>query len=489
MAKPNPTLPVLPMLPAFRQSAPRPAEITALSRPFGVLLSGLLAVIWSTATGSNVVAQQMEQSHVGGAAAEVLPSPLTLDEAVAFGLRNNPEIIAQRQQRGIAAAGVIIANTYPFNPIYEGIYRGATGPPSAGITNSFTHEHRVLLEVEIRGQRGYRQEGAAAALTRTEWEIAFLETALAVRIVRAYETVLYRQEKLRLIRTNAQLNQRSADHVRELLDAGRLRGADLILARSEVYDSLALEAPGKAALASATQDLLRALGILTEGIEIEGKLQTAFPRISASQFLELARERRADLFARQTALREAEAHVRLAVADRFGNPSIGPTYERNEANASFIGAQVNFPIPVLNTHRGDIIRLESERTRAALDIAQTEAAIHRDVQAALVRLEQARANVEFYQQRLIPNLENNLKQMEKLFEQADPGVDVLKMIDIRRKLIKARDGYADAIWELSQARADLAAAVGDPALAMHPEQEIAPPEPGTNFLHNLPHSR
>ena len=36
----------------------------------------------------------------------------------------------------------------------------------------------------------------------------------------------------------------------------------------------------------------------------------------------------------------------------------------------------------------------------------------------------------------------------------------------RRKLLKMRDGYLDAQWEASQAQADLAAAVGDPALAV-----------------------
>src|SRR5947209_2245290 len=60
------------------------------------------------------------------APAMVLPAPapvrvptLTLDEAVRYALENNPELAAARQQRGIAAAGVVIARTYPFNPVWE----------------------------------------------------------------------------------------------------------------------------------------------------------------------------------------------------------------------------------------------------------------------------------------------------------------------------------------------------------------------------------
>ena len=33
---------------------------------------------------------------------------------------------------------------------------------------------------------------------------------------------------------------------------------------------------------------------------------------------------------------------------------------------------------------------------------------------------------------------------------------------------RARDGYLDALFEVNQAQADLAAAVGDPALALNP---------------------
>ena len=56
--------------------------------------------------------------------------------------------------------------------------------------------------------------------------------------------------------------------------------------------------------------------------------------------------------------------------------------------------------------------------------------------------------------------------MRKLFEGAK--VDVMRVSTVRRSLIRARDGYLDALFEVTQAQADLAAAVGDPALAVSP---------------------
>jgi outer membrane protein TolC len=54
-------------------------------------------------------------------------------------------------------------------------------------------------------------------------------------------------------------------------------------------------------------------------------------------------------------------------------------------------------------------------------------------------------------------------------------VDVLRVLDVRRKLLKAREGYLDALYELRQSQDDLSAAVGDIALAIEPEQEKSSP--------------
>jgi outer membrane protein TolC len=53
--------------------------------------------------------------------------------------------------------------------------------------------------------------------------------------------------------------------------------------------------------------------------------------------------------------------------------------------------------------------------------------------------------------------------------------DFLKVMDVRRKLLQARGGYLDALYELRQARNDLAAAVGDPALPLDLESNASAP--------------
>ena len=73
-------------------------------------------------------------------------------------------------------------------------------------------------------------------------------------------------------------------------------------------------------------------------------------------------------------------------------------------------------------------------------------------------------------------------ETRRLFAAGEPSVDVLRLIDARKRLLRARDGYLDALWELSQARADLAAAVGDIELALPPREVVASVVPVSNIV-------
>src|SRR5437868_4775931 len=96
------------------------------------------------------------------------PAALTLHGALQYALANNPSLAAQRSQLGVAAARVVIAETYPFNPVFENRVQYASGPPAAGVLNVVPVEHLLLWEVEVRHQGRYRRQAAAAGLTRTE---------------------------------------------------------------------------------------------------------------------------------------------------------------------------------------------------------------------------------------------------------------------------------------------------------------------------------
>jgi len=282
-----------------------------------------------------------------------------------------------------------------------------------------------------------------------------------VRVMRAFDAVIYQQNKLSLVAETLRLNEQAAKDVSLLAEQGKLRAMDLILARTEVNDTRALLGPARVAYEKAWHELRRALGVVEGNFTVQGTLDVPPAQDDAEALLAAAIEQRPDLHARQAAVAEADARVRLALADRYGNPNVGPAYEYDPTRINLIGVQFAVPLPVLNTRRGEICQRVAERSRAALELRQTEVTIHQDLAAALARLNAARRWAETYRNELLPDLEKSLDAAQKLFAAGDPSVDILRILDVRRKLLKARDAYLDAVYELRQARDDLSAAVAD----------------------------
>jgi cobalt-zinc-cadmium efflux system outer membrane protein len=401
---------------------------------------------------------------------------LTLEQAVRLALQQNPQLAAVRQQHGIAAAGVVIAQTYPFNPSYFALVCADGGPASAGITNRVFNEHYVRLDLEVRGQGKHRRAAALSALSRADWDIATQEVTVAIATVRAFQTVVYRDLKLKVLEETVRLNERTVEQTRRLAEAGKSRASDVILARAEVDAARASLGQGRTALATAVSALQRSLGAVGSPAAAHGDLTLPTTSVNSDALTAAAVEQRPDVQSRRAAVEEAEAHLRLEIANRFGNPSIGPAAEYNETSVTFIGIVVAAPLPVLNTRKGEIQLRKAERERAVMDLSQAEIQARQDVEAALARLAQARAWAKDYQQDVLPSLERTRKELERLFAQGEPGVDALKVIEVQRRYIKAYDSALDALYEVCQATADLAAAVGDPCLAAGPGLLLSNPD-------------
>jgi outer membrane protein TolC len=220
-----------------------------------------------------------------------------------------------------------------------------------------------------------------------------------------------------------------------------------------------------------------------ESFEIKGTLETPAPAEDVTAYTAAALEQRPDLQARKAAITEAQARLRLQVADRYGNPSIGPAFEYNETRVTFAGMWLVTPIPVLNTRKGEILLAQANLARAQADVHQVEVQTGQDVSAAVARVAEARKWANSYTAEVIPHLHQAVKDMDKLFDQNEAGVDLLKVIGVQRTYLRAFDTYLDALFELSQARGDLAAAVADPALAVgtpppSPAPKATAPRPG-----------
>jgi outer membrane protein TolC len=412
-----------------------------------------------------------------GTGADAPPPALGMADAIRWAIEHNPNLATIRKQHGIAAAGLVIAATYPFNPIVQDFVWGDNGPASAGITSHVFNEHTARLDLELRGQGKIRRSLAHATLTRTDWEIAAQEVLVGVQAIRAFDTALYRREKLRVLEETVRLQEGVAGLVGRLVEQNQMPRTELILARADVVDAKAALGPARSLTVAAHNDLLRLLGAVTGDFAPQGNLdQPAWSGLDEAALVEAAQGRRPDLHALEVAVQEAESRFRLEVANRWGNPSLGPAYEHNETSVNFVGMWLIWQIPILNNRKGDILQRQAERARAVQAVHSLEVTVRQDVRAALNRLAAADEMVAAFRNDTLPALRQAREGLEKLFAAGEPGVTLARIIAIRLRLLTAYSNYLDALFERAQARADLAAAVGDPSLVL---VGTSPPAPAT----------
>ncbi len=393
---------------------------------------------------------------------------LTLRAAVQWALERNPALATFRRNRGIAEAAVQIARQYPFNPIIQDFVWYAQGPlikRGPSVTNPIFNEHTSRLDLELRHQGRYRRAMAQAALTRTEWEIAAQELLVSIQATRAFNTLLYRQGKYRVLEEGLQLSEQVADFTKKLVEQGTLRSADLLSAYADVADGRTALGPARSVVVVAENDLRRALGMIGESFQVEGTLEKGYIPPPLNVLVQVGLERRPDLHALQFAVHEAEQRLKLEVANRYGNPSLGPAMEESESSVTFVGIWMIWQLPVLNIRRGEIRQRQGELARATEALRQGEIQMQQDAATALARLSRVEEVVRRFSTETLPSLRQTREEIDKLYSAGQPGVDLARVIDIRRRLLRTQDAYLDALFELSQAQTDLAAAVADLSFA------------------------
>src|SRR5207237_5937857 len=102
-----------------------------------------------------------------------------------------------------------------------------------------------------------------------------------------------------------------------------LKAADLMLATSDLVEARAARGPGQAQLVAAWNDLRRVMGVDTDVAAYQGRLDPVAVPDDVAGLTQHALQTRPELQALSLALIEAEQRIRLEVANRFGNPSIG----------------------------------------------------------------------------------------------------------------------------------------------------------------------
>ncbi len=402
--------------------------------------------------------------------------PITIDEAVAIALSQHPDLAVARQDVAIADAQRVIANTYPFNPTFEAQVQAAD---NFGLAQHIRQSYSLLQEFERGGKGNYRRGEAGAAFARSDFERRAKELALAADVYRRFEAVLVARQKLDLARETSRLNDQLAEDAGTLLQAAKATGADVLVARQEALDSHQLESVAEADLQLARLELRAALGIAEDvQLETQGELRLVerLERESPNTLVQTALANQPELAAKVAALQQADAAVCLAIANQKANVTFGPAMEVDENKTFFIGGTLQMPLQLYNKKEGEVLQAEAERGKAAAELEQTRLKVKMAVLSASQQLNDARRQAAMLSETVLPAGERHLQDAAKLLSAGQ--MDLLKLVELRRRQLVARQQLVEARNQIVQRQIDLEALTGRllfPAPSLHENPRPLPP--------------
>lgn len=382
----------------------------------------------------------------GGAAA------LTLEQAVATALENDPELKALGEERKAAgqardAAGSLLAE----NPTLS-----LEGGPMYGEGERVPF-YVIALEqpLELGGQGSKRRAAADAALERSALQLEIRRRALVAEVREGFARALAADERERISRTSADLAAQAA----AVAEGRHAEGKISRLARNaaHVEQARAVSDAARAAVeaAQARAEMRKLVGLAPDApFDAEGSLASLAARGTPADATPAPR---LELAEAQLARDEARALRELADADAIPDLTVAASFER-ELGADRIGAALAFPLPLFETNGAARADARRELARSEAALAQTERTVGAEIAQARARLDAARAAADAFADEAVQALDENVALATEAFRDGD--IAASEYVLLRREALEGQIAWIAALEELALAQVAFDRAMG-----------------------------
>lgn len=382
------------------------------------------------------------------------PPPLTVDEAVALAVRQNPRLTAASRDIGAAQSGVRTARSLA-NP-------SLTYAPSIGSTGGSDTELLVQQPLEINGTRLARtgvanaQRHAAEAVAVVELRNVVFQTKSAYyELVRAREQTAVTHDLLQSAQEFDRITRRQAEiGTRPGIDQTQT-GIEVVRAQQQV--TLAGGQVAAAQIALNTQmgrppdmpiPALSPLTIAPQSLRTDSPLNQALASRAEIQVEEANRE----VFRQQA--RQARA---------AGLPDLVPQYRASSlsnrgSSTSGFGLAISLPLLDFGGRRAQIRQSEQSARAQDARIMAMQNQVRQEVTQAQVRLAAADAVVQGYQQGVLDQARTLLDASLRGFQEGKTSV--VALLESQRTYRSVQTEYINAQVDAAVARAELERATG-----------------------------
>ncbi len=389
--------------------------------------------------------------------AQAADREVTVEEAVAIALENNPDYAAAARELIVARSELERANYISqFNPELN-----SSGDYKSRADRSNTQDWRVGIsqQLEIFGQPALRRQSARYGLERTAADIRNQARLLAAAVkMTFYESIRSRSET-DLLAELADLDRKLNEAGQARLNAGEISQIDANLARVRYGESERALIESRERYRLERSSLGRLLGEAA-GPEPEprGAMTIEPLHIDSSHLLELAKRNRPDYQAAQLEVARLKNEALLNEKLVLPNPTIGAFGAHENNTEHFAGITLGFPIPLFNRRQAEATAIAGRLAQAKDRQRAIELDLEREVRDAWQRYTSALAVVTVNQREVVQPARESFDLLGAAFDAGK--LDLLQLSVAERQAFEARMGYVRAWFDLMAAKVALELAVG-----------------------------
>jgi cobalt-zinc-cadmium efflux system outer membrane protein len=311
----------------------------------------------------------------------------------------------------------------------------------------------VRQNLEPSARRDARMAGANAGLAQGTANVDEATRLVLREAAAAYYRAVHANDRIRLLSASYELATTVLGTADRRFKAGDIAVLDVNIARSALGRIRAEREGAEAGRAAVLGDLRRLLGL--NDIQVEGSVTPpVVPELAA--LLQEASQR-PELRALEAGIAEAEAEMRLGLAQGKTEYSVGGRYAREEGDQIvFGGVTIRLPLFSAGQEQRAVGSARAARLRAELESARTR--VEWEIRSMHDSLTRRASALRILETEALPGLDENERLTTRSYEVGQLGLPELLLI--RRETLDTRAQYLDALLEAALARIDLDASAG-----------------------------
>lgn len=384
---------------------------------------------------------------------------LTMEEAVATGLRSNPQMQAIRFEEDAAKGQMQKAKLPPFsNPVFEGgMSLKDRSPEEEGgrFRNSLIS---LSQSVEVGGQRGLRIDAATHNLVRARLEIRDYERTLTAEIRNLFAQVLFLRDKETLAKEFIQLQEELSRLVSAKYEAGDVAALEVNLSQVELARARRERIAVSRAYKNALLSLKTFIGLASdEEVTPEGDLAAGLPPLPDRETLLERLSARSDIKAAEAETRRSAAALTLTKREYIPNVTWRLFQGRDEQRDER-GGTLSVEIPLFDRKQAERTEARAKASQARIREAGVARTARKEIEEFYAAAASSLSELDLFKQAILGRTTENLDLLQFAFREGK-----ISFYDVRiaqRETIETRNSYLDALLSVQRAHNALERAVG-----------------------------